>query len=144
MCHACNSPWNVTFTGRIFPVALCLCYAWTRHLLHTHGLSWPMLLPYWWLVRNLGSTSCGPALLFESPMSDLSTLLNGISVHPGDQCLTTLRFLSTRASRDTGPRCSWDPTYMPPTLLVVNDARGLVGTDTIPQHFKKPFSKQFT
>jgi len=66
-------------------------------------------------------------------MSDLSTLLSGTSVHPGDRCLTTLWFLSARSSQDTDPRCLWDPAYMGPTLLVVNDARGLVGTQA-PQY----------
>ena len=61
-------------------------------------------------------------------MSDLSTLSSGTSVHPGDQCLTTLWLLGARASRDTGPRRSWDPTYVAPILQVVNDAQGLVGT----------------
>ena len=47
------------------------------------------------------------------------------SVHPGDRCLTTLRHLGSRASRDTGPRCSWDLAYVAPSLLVVNDTREL-------------------
>jgi len=58
-------------------------------------------------------------------MSDLSTVPSGTSVHPGDRCLTTLWFLGARASRDTHLHRSGDPAYMPPTLLVVNDARGL-------------------
>ena len=61
-------------------------------------------------------------------MSYLSTLPSGTSIHPGDQCLITLWFLGPRASRDTDPRRSWDLAYVAPTLLVVNDARGLVGT----------------
>jgi len=62
-------------------------------------------------------------------MSDLSTLISGTSVDLGDLCLTTLWFLGACASQDTDPRRSWDPAYVAPTLLVVNDARGLVGTD---------------
>jgi len=61
-------------------------------------------------------------------MSDLSTLLSGTSVHPGDRCLTTLWLLSARATRNTVRCCSWDPAYVAATSLVVNDARGLVGT----------------
>ena len=61
-------------------------------------------------------------------MSDLSTLTSGTSVHPGDRCLTTLWLLGARALRDTDLRRSWDPAYVAPTLLVVNYARGLVGT----------------
>jgi len=62
------------------------------------------------------------------PMSDLSTLFSGTSVHPSDRCLTTLWSLGARASRDTDSCRSWDPAYVAPTLLVVNDAQGLVGT----------------
>ena len=61
-------------------------------------------------------------------MSDLSTVSSGTSVYPGDRCLTTIWFLGARASRDTDPRRSWDAAYVAPTLLVVNDTRGLVGT----------------
>ena len=61
-------------------------------------------------------------------MFDLSTLTSGMSVHPGDRCLTTLWFLGIRASRDTDPRRSWDPAYVASTSLVVNDTRGLVST----------------
>jgi len=53
-------------------------------------------------------------------------------VHLGDRSLTTLRHLDSCALRDTGPRYSWDPAYVAPPLLVVNDARGLVGTQ-VPQ-----------
>ena len=48
-------------------------------------------------------------------------------VHPGDRRLTTPRHLGSPALRGTGPHRSWDPTYVAPSLLVVN-ARGLVGT----------------
>ena len=64
-------------------------------------------------------------------MSDLSTLPSGTSVHPGDRCLTTLWFLGARASRDTDPHRSRDPAYVAPTLLLVNEAQGLVGTSLI-------------
>ena len=66
-------------------------------------------------------------------MSDLSTLSSGTSVHLGDRCLNTLWFLGAHASRDIGPRRSWDPAYVTPTLPVVNDARGLVGTKKLSQ-----------
>jgi len=69
-------------------------------------------------------------------MSDLSTLSSGTSVPPGDPCLTTLWLLGARASRDTGPRRSWDPAYVAPILPVVNDAQGLVGTHIMFVHIK--------
>jgi len=50
------------------------------------------------------------------------------SAHPGDQSLTTIRRLGSHALQDTGPCRLWDPAYVAPPILVVNDARGLVGT----------------
>jgi len=75
-------------------------------------------------------------------MSDLSTLSSGTSVHPGDRCLTTLWFLGARALRDTGPRRSWDPAYVAPIVPVVNDARGLVGTQAPQSRAVTSFSEE--
>jgi len=43
-----------------------------------------------------------PSSTVRVPMSDLSTLSSGTSIHAGDRCLTTLWLLGARASRDTG------------------------------------------
>jgi len=55
-----------------------------------------------------------------------SSVAEGTSVHLGDQRLTTPQRLGSRALRDTGPCLSWDPAYVCPPLLAVNDILGLV------------------
>ena len=68
---------------------------------------------------GLGSTSRGPALLFKSPMSDLSILPR---THQHILVIDVWPLFGTLAHvpRETLAQCrSWDPPYAAPSLLVV-------------------------
>jgi len=127
-CHACNSSLECDLhrsylsSGYILVLRLKRVIHSTRMDSHDLGFS---LTDNWCVVWD-------PPLVAQlyclGLMSDLSTLSSDTSVHPSDRCLTTLWFLGARASRDTGPRRSWDPTSVAPIVPTVNDTRILVGT----------------
>jgi len=124
--HAAH-PWNVTLIDRISSSGSLL-------VLRLNALS----TPHAWTPRDLGFSLTGNWCVVWGPplVAQLSCSSHRCPIshrpHPGDQSLTTLRHLGPRASRDTGPRRSWDPTYVAPSLLAVNYARGLVSTQ-VPQ-----------
>jgi len=134
--HAAH-PWNVTLTGRYSSslLVLRLNTSSTPHARTPRDLGFS--LSYNWCVvwdPPLVAQLC--CLSHRCPMSHRPHYtVEDTSVHLGDRLLTTPRHFGSRALRDTGPRCSWDPTYVAPSLLVVNDARGLVGTLLLLFHY---------
>jgi len=128
ICHACSLSLehdlhrSYLSSGSVLVLRLKRIIHSTRMDPHDLGFS---LTNNWCVVWNPPLVA---QLYCSSPMSDLSTLSSGTSVHPGDRWLTTLWFPGARASQDTGPHRSWDPAYVAPIVPVVNDARGLVGT----------------
>ena len=100
-------------------------------------------MPHAWTPRDLGFSLTGNWCVVRDPPLDAQLCCSShrcpmshlphyvakdTSSYPGDRCLTTLQHLGSRALRDTGPHRSWDPAYVAPSLLAVNNARGLVGT----------------
>ena len=112
----------ISFHGSI--LVLCLNASSTLHTWTLVTYASPFLITSVWSRNHLS----WPSSAIRVPMSDLSTLSSGTPVHPSNRCLTTLWFLGARALQDTGPRCLWDPAFVAPILLVVNNTRGLVGT----------------
>ena len=112
--HAAH-PWNVTLAGRTSQ--WLYTYVTPKRVIHSTRMDTRDLgfaLTDNWYISGIHLSL--PSSVVRVPMSDLSTLLSGTSVHPDDRCLTTLRFLSAHASRDTGPRCLWDPALHGPYI----------------------------
>jgi len=129
--HAAH-PWNVTLTGRISSsgslLVLRLNASSSPHAWAPCDLGFS-LTDNWRMVRD-------PLLVAQLCCSNHRFSIShrphyapeDTSAHLGDRSLTTLRHLGSRALRDTGPRRSWDPACVAPSLLAINYTWGLVGT----------------
>jgi len=116
--------WCVVWDPPLVAQLLCLTHRGPRtrqHILMTNA--WPLLDPPGALsVRHPGRTACGTQLMWPTPEQSSipwACRLQGI-----------------------GPCHSWDPAYVTPRLLAVNDVRGLVGTQAPQSRAVNLFSKE--
>jgi len=130
-CPSCSRathvayPWNATLMGlsasSVSLLVSCLNALFTPHTWTLHDLGFPLLIT----VCCLGPTSRGPVLLFESPMPDITSASLCCWGHIGI-------FWWSTSDHSSAP---WHmplvrPSLHGPPLLVINDVRGLVGTET--------------
>ena len=134
-CHACSSPLERDPHRSYLFQWLFTCLTPERVIHTTHmdprdlGFS---LIDNWCVVWGPPFMAQFYFLSHRCPISHRPHYtVEDTSVHPGDRRLTTPWHLGSRALRDTGPRLSWNPAYVTPSLLVINDARGLVSTTHI-------------
>jgi len=122
----------MTLTGHISSsgslLVLCMDVSSTPHTWTPRDLGFS-LTDNWCMVRDPPLVAKLCCLSHRCPMSHrLHSVVEDPSAHPGDRRLTTLRRLDLHVLRDIGPHRSWDPAYMAPPSLAVNDVRGLVDT----------------